>query len=89
MKKTKKTGKTVAEVVNSILRDACETALTCDDDDVDYDTPLNEEEIFQEWREMDEAEQMEILTSCIGHVEHDCTSCCIGEQVLAETWGLA
>lgn len=83
----KKTGKTVAEVVNSILRDACEIVLTCDD--ADYDSQLTEEEIFQEWREMDEAEQMEILTSCIGHVEHDCTSCCIGEQVVAETWGLA
>lgn len=50
---------------------------------------MSEEEMFDEWRNMAEVEQLEILTTCIGHALNDCVSCCIGEQVVAEQRGLA
>lgn len=53
------------------------------------DTWRHPARIFAEWRAMTETERMELLETCISHREHDCLSCCVGEQVVAESWGLA
>ena len=43
---------------------------------------------YREWHGMSPEERHEIVSLCLAHAAYDCTSCCIGEQVIAESLGL-